>query len=309
MSSKQPYRGRFAPSPTGPLHFGSLIAATGSYLQAKQQNGEWLIRIDDIDPPREQKGAADNILRTLESFGFEWNEEVLYQSKRQQRYQEAVDYLIEQHKAYSCSCSRKSILKKTGQIKGKGEIIYPGFCRNGALIKHENTADYSVRLRSNDVPICFNDALQGEQNISLETHVGDFIIQRREHYFSYQLASGIDDAEQNITEVVRGSDLLSCTPCQLYVQQALNLPSPQYCHHPIIVNKTGQKLSKQSHAKPIAPKDSVFLLYKTLKFLGQMPSIELIEANQEDIWCWAKSHWRLDLVPKKLQITIDWNQN
>ena len=309
MPDQTPYRGRFAPSPTGPLHFGSLIAATGSYLQAKHQHGEWLLRIDDIDPPREQKGAADDILKTLESFGFEWDADVLYQSSRLQRYQEAVDQLIKQQKAYSCSCSRKSILKKTGQIKGQGEIIYPGFCRNGVLVKSENPADYSVRLRCNDEPICFNDAIQGEQKINLEKHVGDFILQRRDHYFAYQLASGVDDAEQNITEVVRGADLLNCTPCQLHVQQSLNLASPQYCHLPIVVNETGQKLSKQSYAKPINPKDSVVLLYKALKFLGQMPSIDLIEANQEDIWHWAKTHWQLDLVPQKLQITIDWNQD
>jgi len=257
MPSQPPYRGRFAPSPTGPLHFGSLIAATGSYLQAKHQHGEWLLRIDDIDPPREQKGAADDILKTLEGFGFEWDADVLYQSSRLPRYQEAVDQLIEQQKAYSCSCSRKSILKKTGQIKGQGEIIYPGFCRNGVLVKSENSADYSVRLRCNDEPICFNDALQGEQKINLEKHVGDFILQRRDHYFAYQLASGVDDAEQNITEVVRGADLLNCTPCQLHVQQMLNLPSPQYCHLPIIVNDSGQKLSKQSHAKPVNSEESV----------------------------------------------------
>jgi glutamyl-Q tRNA(Asp) synthetase len=287
------YRGRFAPSPTGPLHFGSLIAATGSYLQTKHQHGEWLLRIDDIDPPREQKGATDDILRTLEDFGFEWDSEVLYQSSRLQHYQEAVDHLVEQQHAYPCSCSRKSILKKTGQTTG--ETLYPGFCRNGPL---ETSLEYSYRLRCNNNPIEFDDAIQGKQSFNLENYIGDFVLQRRDHCFSYQLASGIDDAEQKITEVVRGADLLNSTPCQLHVQQALNLPSPQYCHLPIATNTTGQKLSKQSHAKAIDSKDSVILLYKTLKFLGQMPPIYLIKSDQKELWSWAKTHWRLDLVPK-----------
>ncbi|MDH5661013.1 MAG: glutamate--tRNA ligase family protein, partial [Gammaproteobacteria bacterium] len=181
MTLSKTYRGRFAPSPTGPLHFGSLIAATGSYLQAKHQDGEWLLRIDDIDPPREQKGAIDDILRTLDGFGFEWDEKILYQSNRLQRYQEAVDELIKQQLAYPCSCSRASIIKKTGKIKG--DIIYPGFCRNGPLVKSENLSDYSIRLRCNDEYIQFNDAIQGKQNIHLSNLNGDFIIQRRDRLF------------------------------------------------------------------------------------------------------------------------------
>lgn len=299
MSFQSPYRGRFAPSPSGPLHFGSLIAATGSYLQAKHQQGEWLIRIDDIDPPRIQKGASDHILKTLEGFGFEWDADVLYQSTRRKRYQDAIDYLLDEKKAYFCSCSRKSILKKTGRLKEQGEIIYPGFCRNKKLlVKSENASDYSVRLRCDDEASSFTDNLQGKQNFNLKKDIGDFIIQRRDHYFAYHLASGIDDAEQNISEVVRGADLLSCTPCHIHVQQMLNLESPQYSHLPIALNETGQKLSKQTHAEPINPKDYAFLLYNALKFLGQMPPINLIESNQKDIWDWAKTHWRLDLVPK-----------
>ena len=291
------YRGRFAPSPTGPLHFGSLVAAMGSYLQAKHQNGEWLLRIDDIDPPREQKGAADDILRTLEGFGFEWDEDVQYQSNRLERYQEAVTDLLDQHFAYPCSCSRKGILKKTGQTKG--EMIYPGFCRNGPLEKLAESSARSIRLRCNDELIQFNDAIQGQQSFDLEKMSGDFILQRRDGYFSYHLASGIDDAEQQITEVVRGADLLACTPSQIHVQHMLSLPSPHYCHLPIAVNNEGQKLSKQTHAKSLDIKNSTDLLYKTLKFLGQMPPIELMKANQEEIWNWAKKHWQLDLVPTK----------
>lgn len=300
MYSQPSYRGRFAPSPTGPLHFGSLIAAMGSYLQAKHQNGEWFVRIDDIDPPRELKGAADEILKTLEAFGFEWDQSVLYQSSRRKRYQEAVEHLIKQQLAYPCSCSRTSILQRTGQTKG--EIIYPGFCRNGSIDKQAKESELSTRLICNDEIIRFNDTIQGKQSINLTKQVGDIIIRRRDQLFSYQLASGIDDAEQDITEVVRGADLLSCTPSHLHVQNLLNLPSPQYCHLPIALNNAGQKLSKQNHATAIFAKDSTELLYKTLKFLGQMPPIHLMKANQEDIWNWAKTHWQLDLVPKKSQM-------
>ncbi|MCW8900709.1 MAG: tRNA glutamyl-Q(34) synthetase GluQRS [Gammaproteobacteria bacterium] len=303
MPNSNVYRGRFAPSPTGPLHFGSLIAAVGSYLQAKQMQGEWLVRIDDIDPPRELKGAADNILKTLEAFGFEWDEDVLYQSHRQPYYQEVVNELVTRKLAYPCSCSRASIIKKTGSAKG--DIIYPGFCRNGPLKKAVKPAEYSIRLRCNSEPIIFKDTVQGQQTFNLENSHGDFIIQRRDQLFSYHLASGIDDVEQKITEVVRGTDLLNCTPSQIHVQHTLNLVSPQYCHLPIVVNNEGQKLSKQNHAPPISAKNSAELLYKTLKFLGQMPPIDLIDAIQKDIWCWAIKHWRIDLVPAIYQQGIN----
>ena len=299
MSGVIKYKGRFAPSPTGPLHFGSLVAAVGSYLQARHAKGKWLVRIDAIDPPREQEGAADNILSTLEQFGFEWDEQILYQSKRQSYYQDVVDELIRQQLAYPCSCSRSSILKKTGQRKGK--IIYPGFCRNGPL---EKLSDYSIRLRTNRELIRFNDLIMGEQTVDLEASQGDFIIQRRDHLFSYHLASGIDDVEQGITEVVRGSDLLNCTPNQLHVQHVLKFRSPQYCHLPIAVSENGQKLSKQTHAQPIEPHDAANLLVKTLKFLGQVPPIELINSSKEEVWNWAIKHWQLNLVPQQSQQVI-----
>jgi glutamyl-Q tRNA(Asp) synthetase len=293
MSKSKSYRGRFAPSPTGPLHFGSLVAAMGSYLQAKYHNGEWLLRIDDIDPPREQKGAKNNILTTLEDFGFEWDSDVLYQNSKLNRYQEAVNDLLKQQRAYPCSCSKKSLIKQTGQTEG--EIVYPGFCRNKKL---EESPQHSIRLRCDNELIYFDDAIQGKQAINLENIKGDFVIQRRDRHFSYQLASGIDDAEQGITEVVRGADLLNCTPCQLHVQRMLNLPSPQYCHLPIALNEAGQKLSKQSHAKPITSKNSVLLLYEALKFLGQKPPIDIMKGSQQELWLWAKAHWQLNSISK-----------
>ena len=299
MSSQPSYRGRFAPTPSGPLHFGSLIAATGSYLQAKSLNGEWLLRIDDIDPPREQEGAADAILKTLEGFGFEWDSGVLYQSSRTRRYQEAVDELIQQQVAYACSCSRKELLENAEQ-SNLGSV-YPGFCRNKSL---KFTSETSTRLRCGNEPVLFDDLVQGNQCFDMESDIGDFIIQRRDRLFSYHLASGIDDAEQKITEVVRGADLLNCTPCHIHVQRLLNLPSPNYHHLPIAVNGAGQKFSKQTHAPPIEVKDSVALLYNALKFLGQMPPIYLTDGNQKDIWDWAKANWHLNLVPKKVEMLV-----
>ena len=301
MKTQITYRGRFAPSPTGKLHFGSLVTAVASYLQAKHQYGEWLLRIDDIDPAREEKGAATHILKTLEAFGFEWDGEVLYQSDNQQHYQDKINQLLKLELAYPCSCSRRSILKKTGQIKGQGEILYPGFCRDGPLLDTKESSDHSIRLRCNNRTIEFNDRIQGQQSVDLEKARGDFILQRRDKYFSYQLASGIDDAEQGITEVVRGTDLLECTPCQLHVQHVLQLNSPEYCHVPTAVNTAGQKLSKLTHAAAISPNNSADLLYRALKFLGQKPPIALMDATQDELWRWAISHWQLELISRKAQ--------
>lgn len=286
------YRGRFAPSPSGLLHMGSLVTATGSYLQAKSQQGEWLVRIDDIDPPREQSGASEHILNTLEAFGFEWDGDVLYQHQNQQHYQEAVMQLLKKKLAYSCSCSRAQIMKLNPRKDGK--IIYPGTCRTGA---RANFAEQSIRLRCDENVIEFFDVLQGKQRFNLEKSQGDFIIQRRDGYFSYHLASGIDDAEQGITEVVRGADLLECTPCQLHVQNKLQLASPQYCHLPIIVNPDGQKLSKQSHAEAIHPDNAVSLLYNALILLGQSPPADIMDASRDELWQWAIRHWQIKDVP------------
>ena len=237
------------------------------------------------------------------AFGFEWDGAVLYQSDNQQHYQEITNQLLKSELAYPCSCSRRSVLKKTGQIKGQGEIFYPGFCRQGPLLNSQESPDYSIRLRCNHRTIQFDDYIQGQQSVDLEKTRGDFILQRRDQYFSYQLASGVDDAEQGITEVVRGADLIECTPCQLYVQHVLQLRSPQYCHIPTAVNAAGQKLSKLTHAAAISPNNSVELLYKALKFLGQQPPIALMGETKDELWRWAINHWQLELVSKKLQQT------
>ena len=288
------YRGRFAPSPTGLLHFGSLVTAVASYLQAKSQQGEWLLRIDDIDPPRQLSGASAHILKTLEAFGFEWNGEVLYQSHNLVRYQEAIEQLLNNELAYPCSCSRAQIMKSNPQ--SDGSIIYPGTCRNGPVLKSD---EHSIRLWCDNEMIEFSDAIQGKQSIDLAQSQGDFVLQRRDGYFTYHLASGIDDAEQGITEVVRGADLLHCTPCHLQVQKKLQLRHPHYCHLPIAKNHAGQKLSKQSHAKAIQADKAVSLLHNSLIFLGQSPPAELLQSSRSEIWQWATQHWQLKDVPAK----------
>ncbi len=287
-----PYRGRFAPTPSGPLHFGSLVAATGSYLQARSQQGEWFVRIDDIDPPREQKGAAQLILTTLEDFGFEWDGEVHYQSQRQQRYQQAVDTLQQSGHAYRCNCSRSLIRQRTGQQQG--ELVYPGFCRQAPPPPDQ---PHAIRLQVEQQSCCFHDAIQGDISLMLHERCGDFVIQRRDGLFSYHLATGIDDAEQGVTEVVRGADLLDTTPCQHIVQSLLGLPTPRYAHLPIARDSNGQKLSKQSHAPALDRKQAPLLLYKTLKFLGQLPPLSLQDASLYEIWDWAIANWQLTQVP------------
>lgn len=293
MTVNKLYRGRFAPSPSGHLHYGSLIAATGSYLQAKSQSGKWLLRIDDIDPPREIKGATKHILKTLEEFGFEWDENIQYQSQNNKRYAEVVSDLLSKKLAYPCSCSRSSIIQQTKQ--NKGPIIYPGLCRNGPLKKSDN---YTLRLCCINKTINFKDRIQGPLHFDMEKQAGDFILQRRDKIYSYHLATAIDDADQGITEVVRGKDLLNTTPNQILVQQTLQLNSPSYCHLPLVYNEAGKKLSKQNHALPIKPDDTVALLYKTLKFLGQLPPNNLITAKKNEVWLWAIKNWDINLVPK-----------
>ena len=291
LNNTKHYRGRFAPSPTGPLHFGSLVAATGSYLQAKHQQGEWLIRIDDIDPPREVKGASTSILKTLEDFGFQWDGEVSYQSQRYQYYTDAIDELQRKQLAYSCNCTRSSIAKATGQTGSS--VRYPGFCRNKNL---GNKNQNSIRILTATKTIVFHDQLHGSVSTNFDEEIGDFILRRADSYFSYHLATGVDDAEQKITEVVRGADLLQCTARQIHVQNSLNLSSPGYMHLPVALNQQGEKLSKQTFAPAIDKTHTVSLLIKTLKFLGQQPSSELESATVDELWQWAIANWSVQQI-------------
>lgn len=291
------YRGRFAPSPTGPLHIGSLIAAVGSYLQAKTQSGFWFLRIEDLDPPREAPGASDSIITTLADFGFEWDGEILFQSRRHALYESVIDQLQTQDRVYYCSCSRKQIneIAKPG-LNGP---IYPQSCYGKKQKKG------ALRFHTDKQTIVFKDSVQGMIKQNIATESGDFVIKRSDGLYNYQLAVVIDDFEQQITEVVRGSDLLSLTPSQIYLQQALNYTTPDYIHMPVITNTKGQKLSKQTNAPAVTPIAASESLWFCLNFLGQQPPDELKKVSKEELWRWAMANWSLEKIPKTLSIAIN----
>jgi len=279
-----PYVGRFAPSPTGPLHFGSLLAAVASYLQARTAKGQWLLRIEDIDPPREQPGADKLILSTLEAYGFEWTGQVAYQSDFQDRHRATLERLIAANLAYPCSCSRRDLANVPRGLLG---AIYPGTCRSGC-----GAGDTAIRLRTGDSPIGFVDALQGPQTTRLESQSGDFVIRRRDGLVAYHLAVVQDDADQGVTEIVRGIDLLDSTPRHIHLQKLLKVPTPAYMHIPVAENEAGQKLSKLTGAAAIPTEDPQKTLVRALDALGQETPVALGEERLTDIWSWAIEHWR-----------------
>lgn len=281
------YIGRFAPSPTGPLHLGSLVAAAGSYLPAKSKNGKWLVRMEDLDPPREEPGAADKILRSLEAHGLHWDGEIIYQSQRHEAYETAIEQLTGSNLAYRCYCSRK-ILQVTAQ-QGKYGLIYPGICRNGATRKE---LQYAIRVHTHDSRIGFIDQRIGEYGQRLESEIGDFIIKRADGFFAYQIAVVVDDAWQNITEVVRGEDLLDNTPRQIHLQKLLSLPTPDYYHLPVVKNELGQKLSKQTNAPALDDRRATKNLGRALKYLGLRMPNELQYASPEEILIQAVKDWK-----------------
>ncbi|MDH3513872.1 MAG: tRNA glutamyl-Q(34) synthetase GluQRS, partial [Gammaproteobacteria bacterium] len=242
------YRGRFAPSPTGPLHFGSLVAAVGSFLQAKSRGGEWLVRMEDLDPPREAPGAAADILRTLEAFGLHWDGEVLYQSRRHDVYQASLEKLKARNEIYPCACSRREIADSS--VGGVDGPVYPGTCRNGIA---PGRAPRAWRVKVDGQQVEFLDAVQGKLARDLAVDFGDFVVRRADGFFAYQLAVVVDDAAQGITEIVRGADLIESTPRQIHLQRLLNLPMPDYLHLPVVLNEKGEKLSKQTNAAPLDP--------------------------------------------------------
>ncbi|RDH84771.1 MAG: tRNA glutamyl-Q(34) synthetase GluQRS [endosymbiont of Galathealinum brachiosum] len=297
-STTNTYRGRFAPSPTGPLHKGSLVAAVASYLEAKKYNGQWLVRMEDVDELRNVKGAADSILRSIEAFGFEWDEDILYQTQRKEAYAEALQQLKEQNLIYPCTCSRKSLKAKaaSGEItSGQLGVIYPGFCTNNNFSNFK-TDEYAIRIKVLEQKICFDDELLGANSQNLKADSGDFIIRRRDALFAYQLAVVVDDAFQNITHVVRGVDLLDSTVRQLYLQQCLKYNQLQYAHLPLIVHANGDKLSKQTGAQSIGDKADIPLLVECLEFLGQNPPKELERDSLNNVWCWAMENWELNKI-------------
>lgn len=242
------YRGRFAPSPTGPLHFGSLVAAVGSWMDARVHGGKWLVRIEDIDEPRTVPGADTLILRTLEAYGLEWDEEVVWQTHRHDLYASALASLS--NSCFPCGCARKDV----------GDY-YPGTCRNGLP---PGKVPRTIRLRTPDEPVSFQDRRLG----SFSESISDFVLRRADGLYAYQLVVVIDDAVQGITDVVRGADLLDSTARQVFLQQKLGVPTPRYLHLPLALNDAGEKLSKQTHAPPIDPTGDARLLVQALRFVG-----------------------------------------
>ena len=272
---------RFAPSPTGPLHAGSLLAAVGSYLDARASGAHWRVRIEDLDTPRVIPGCADEMLRTLDAFGFEWDGEVLYQSSRLEAYRAAMATLAAAGRTFACSCSRKDLGAGNEEAEG-----YPGTCRNGPT-KPGPTAQ---RFRVSDTRIEFDDLFQGTQSFDLAT-CGDFVIERRDGIASYQLAVVVDDAFQEITRVVRGADLIASTPWQIDLQRALSLPTPIYGHLPLLLEPDGAKLSKSRHALPLDRSQVAKGLTATLTLLSQRPPADLAHSTVKDVWKWAFAHW------------------
>jgi glutamyl-Q tRNA(Asp) synthetase len=273
------------------LHFGSLVAAAGSYLEAKSRGGEWLLRIEDLDKPREMSGAADAILRVLEAFGFAWDGPVVYQSRRQALYRDALEELRRQGVIYYCGCTRREVADSS--FNGPDGLVYPGTCRGGLPPERVPRA---MRLRvSGD--ISFVDRVQGEIHQALEQDVGDFVLYRADYVYAYQLAVVVDDAEQGVTEVVRGSDLLLSTPRQIYLHRLLGLREPSYVHLPVALNEHGEKLSKQTLAAPVDANAAVPVLWQVLNFLGQQPPVELRQAGLNEVWDWALKHWNAKRIP------------
>ena len=308
------YIGRFAPSPTGPLHFGSLIAAVASYCDAKSKHGQWLLRMEDLDKPREMAGAADAILRSLEAFGFEWDAPILYQSQRSEIYEDYLQRLKRNGFIYACTCSRKEIADSS-IANGVEGAIYPKTCvhnkhtsQNHASTSRMNACSWRINV-DDAQKVAFVDAIQGAVSQNLQTDVGDFVLKRKDGFFAYQLAVVVDDALQNITHIVRGADLLDSTPRQIYLQYLLNFQTPEYAHVPVAANSAGEKLSKQTLAKPIDTRlannyNASQLIFEVLSFLGQTPPAEIKNASLDACWHWAISNWSLAKVPKRTQIMI-----
>jgi glutamyl-Q tRNA(Asp) synthetase len=283
-------RGRFAPSPSGPLHCGSLIAALASFLAVRSRGGEWLVRIEDLDKPREMPGAAADILYTLERLGLTWDGPVLYQSRRGERYDAALERL--RAWLYPCACSRREIARHaTAGVDGP---VYPGLCRH---VPFPTKGPATLRVRTDDQPITFQDGVYGPCTQRLESQIGDFVVRRADGLFAYQLAVVVDDAEQGVTQVVRGSDLLSSTPRQIYLQRLLGFPTPAYTHLPVVMDRHGQKLSKQTGAAPLDLRRPAAMLIHALEFLGQRPPPALARAKAATVLTWALEQWRPARIP------------
>ena len=288
------YTGRFAPSPTGLLHIGSLLTAVASYADARSNGGKWLVRMEDLDPPREMSGAASHILHTLEAFGFEWDGEVAYQSRRYALYEETLCRLKTAGLVYPCHCSRKDW--QAGARRGADGFVYNGRCRHPGQRPALQGKHPAWRIRVPDRVIGFSDGIVGGYAQNLARDIGDFVLLRADGYWAYQLAVVADDAEQGVTHIVRGQDLLVSTPRQIYLQQCLGVPTPRYAHLPLLTNAQGQKWSKQTLAPALDLNRREQLLRQVFRYLN------LPEAPETDrpaeLLDWAVAHWDMGKVPK-----------
>lgn len=288
MMTRQPYVGRFAPSPTGRLHMGSMVAALASWLDARSQGGTWLLRMEDLDPPREVPGAADDILRTLEAFGLTWDGEVVYQSDRHALYSKALESLKREGHAFGCICTRKDLA--TTAVDG----LYPGTCKAGLP---EGETPRSWRFDMPKAVQRWEDHGRGPSSVAGDS-MGDFVLKRADGHWAYHLAVVVDDADQGVTHVVRGADLWTSTAAHMALQQAMNLPTPEYVHVPLVKNDLGQKLSKQTHAQPVSPRDAANVLAKACQALGQpIPDVDAPHAMlQEALASWDVSKLKENAV-------------
>jgi glutamyl-Q tRNA(Asp) synthetase len=267
-----------------------LLAAAGSWLDARAAGGQWLLRIEDLDPPREPPGAAAQILRALEGYGLWWDGEVMFQSQRQAAYEEALAHLGSAGFAYPCVCSRRDIVAANQRLGRPGQRAYPGTCRS--LPAKHGRRSRIVRVRTTAEPVAIDDALQGRFTQSLEQEVGDFVLRRREGFIAYQLAVVVDDHAQGITDVVRGVDLLDSSPRQVWLQRLLGYPTPRYLHLPVASTPDGKKLSKQTGAAAIAVRDAPEVAWQVLSALRQAPPREMRGAPPLELWKWGLAHWR-----------------
>lgn len=288
------YTGRFAPSPTGLLHIGSLLTAVASYADARSNGGRWLVRMEDLDPPREMAGAASHILHTLEAFGFEWDGEVAYQSRRYALYEETLCRLKTAGLVYPCHCSRKDW--QAGARRGADGFVYNGRCRHPGQRPEPQGKHPAWRIRVPDRVIGFSDGIVGGYAQNLARDIGDFVLLRADGYWAYQLAVVADDAEQGVTHIVRGQDLLVSTPRQIYLQQCLGVPTPQYAHLPLLTNAQGQKWSKQTLAPALDLNRREQLLRQVFRYL-KLPDAPETDRPAE-LLDWAVAHWDMDKVPK-----------
>jgi glutamyl-Q tRNA(Asp) synthetase len=293
-SASGPYRGRFAPSPSGPLHFGSLVAAMASYADARAAGGSWLVRIEDVDTPRTRPGADAAILASLERLGFQWDGPVWRQSSRTAAYEAALDRLRQRGVIYPCACTRSE--RAADPVGRCGERVYPGVCRDGIDPRRAARNRRAMRVRTSASAVSFVDRLYGPQQQVPATDVGDFIVRRSDGLFAYQLAVVVDDAAQAITDVVRGADLLASTPRQIHLQHLLGVATPRYLHVPVAVDSRGIKLSKESRARAL-PQSPLPALTAAWQFLAQ-PMPDDAPSSVAEFWAWAFTSWRPARLPR-----------